>query len=149
MVIDYKHWVFLGSILLIFFSMGFLIVLSIDEINKNRMVINTLVDNLEFVSGEGGSIEDMKEDVFYLRNNVQVLNQQFIALVNNLDRMKMYGHRVRPTGLLNGVYHYEGYYCVWTENRSSSAINNTDYHEACHAFIDMDSENHFCKVDEV
>ena len=46
-----------------------------------------------------------------------------------------------PTGL----YFHTGFYCVWTKDRTSEEIANTKEHELCHALIDKDEKQHFCK----
>jgi len=38
----------------------------------------------------------------------------------------------------------EKFYCVWTENRTFSQIEDTDRHEWCHHLIDKDRK-HFCE----
>lgn len=66
-----------------------------------------------------------------------------------LDSMKFYN--IVPDDAdwgVNGMYYYDDdYYCVNTKDRNLSEINMTDYHEMCHALIERDDENHFCKND--
>ena len=46
--------------------------------------------------------------------------------------------------ILNGLYvHGKDFYCVWTENRTKSQIEKTDYHENCHNLVENNYE-HFC-----
>lgn len=69
--------------------------------------------------------------------------------LNNLDRdvrrMKLWDDKTIENDLINGLSIKEEYYCVWTEGRKFQDINRTDYHEACHQFINRDTNNHFCK----
>ena len=41
---------------------------------------------------------------------------------------------------LNGVWHQDKYYCVWTDGRSSRNIQSKEYHEACHQLVYEDLE---------
>jgi len=45
---------------------------------------------------------------------------------------------------ITGVYFPEASYCVQVTGRNKEEIQTTDYHEACHALIDMDYK-HFCE----
>ena len=57
------------------------------------------------------------------------------------QQCKMYNPEIEHT--IDGVWHLDGYYCVWTEGRNAVDINETDKHENCHALIHEDYE-HFC-----
>jgi hypothetical protein len=54
---------------------------------------------------------------------------------------------LKPSNV-NGIAYSEGFYVVWTEERTISDIERTDYHEMCHMLIYEDEENHFCEVEE-
>jgi len=58
----------------------------------------------------------------------------------------MYNRSIEPNIRINGVYHHQGYYCVWTANRTELEQYETDVHEQCHALVDLDYE-HFCGGD--
>lgn len=68
------------------------------------------------------------------------LMEQYDELSN---RLQMYNKSIQHTVMMNGVYFYNGYYCVWTQNRTEELINNTNIHELCHALVKED-EKHFC-----
>lgn len=60
------------------------------------------------------------------------------------ERLQMYDINIPEKVIVNGVYHSKGdFYCVWTGNRTDEAIKETDEHELCHAYIDIEEE-HFC-----
>lgn len=89
-------------------------------------------------------------DHFYITNTVYDMNTKLITMDTKLDileRYKMYDKEIKFDSKLEGVYHYDGYYCVWTKNRTFEDINNTDSHERCHELIHKDEKNHFCEVD--
>jgi predicted ATPase len=47
---------------------------------------------------------------------------------------------------IHGYYNRgEDYYCVLTNTDDLDLINETDYHERCHAFVE-DDYDHFCSV---
>ena len=49
---------------------------------------------------------------------------------------------------INGVYNPNGdYYCVWVKDRNLTNIQRTEYHEACHSFVENDWD-HFCNITE-
>lgn len=59
------------------------------------------------------------------------------------SKCKMYGEQATP--YIDGLYFPdEDYYCVWVAGNNISRINDTEYHEACHALIDNDYY-HFCE----
>ena len=49
---------------------------------------------------------------------------------------------------INGYYDNQGFYCIWTKDRTVNQIAGTEEHEKCHVLIDKDYE-HFCGVDDV
>ncbi len=60
------------------------------------------------------------------------------------DRCEMYDPNNFILTKTNGLYFFEGYYCVWTEGRTLEEINRTDVHEVCHSLVVKDKE-HFCE----
>ena len=46
--------------------------------------------------------------------------------------------------LVDGLYTTEGYFCVWTKDRTSIEIAETTFHELAHYYVDMNS-THFSK----
>jgi hypothetical protein len=72
------------------------------------------------------------------------------TLNNNSDQNKcelyyQYEKVYANESLANGVYWIgTDFYCVWTKDRNLTAIQETDYHETCHNFIDNQYE-HFCE----
>jgi len=47
---------------------------------------------------------------------------------------------------VGGVFYpSKGFYCVYTEGKNATDINDTETHERCHALINMDNNHHFCK----
>ena len=71
----------------------------------------------------------------------EILDMEY-ELERNWEKCKMYGEDAKPN--INGLYFIDSeYYCVWTKGRGIEEINNTEYHEACHALIYREPE-HFC-----
>ena len=65
-----------------------------------------------------------------------------VSLSRSWERCEMFDELARPD--VAGIYYIEEkYFCVWTEGKSFKNINNTYYHEACHAFVNRQPE-HFC-----
>lgn len=74
-----------------------------------------------------------------LRQEVELLNKY----EDLNERLEMYNKDIKNTLMMTGVYHHDGFYCVWTKNRTQDLIKETDYHEMCHAFVHEDNK-HFC-----
>jgi len=72
--------------------------------------------------------------------------------LDRVQRLDMYAEKVENDTKINGVYFYDGYYCVWTKGREKdvskidpriSRIDETAVHELTHALIHNDYY-HFC-----
>jgi len=66
-----------------------------------------------------------------------------------VERAKLYNPLYNATIVeklrINGYYNSnQGFYCVWTKDRTSEDIGGTDGHEACHALVSKDTL-HFCQ----
>lgn len=42
---------------------------------------------------------------------------------------------------IEGLYNHEGYFCVWTKDRSPEAIAETTFHELAHYYNDYNPEH--------
>lgn len=71
------------------------------------------------------------------------LTYQFDKVISDIHSYKLYLPENKNKFNTQGVYFSSGYYCVNTEGRDWTDIKMTDYHEMCHAFVDMDY-GHFC-----
>lgn len=65
------------------------------------------------------------------------------SIMQDVTSYKLYQPENKDKLYSNGVYFSTGYFCVKTEGRNYEEIENTEKHEWCHAFVDMDFQ-HFC-----
>ena len=72
-------------------------------------------------------------------------NSAFLKdLISDISSYNLWNPENAKKVSVTGVYFSgDNYYCVSTKNRDWTDIKMTDYHEMCHAFLDMDY-NHFC-----
>lgn len=78
--------------------------------------------------------------------SIDSLNYQIKRTNKILERYELFDKPMDFDKIINGVYHTDKYYCVWTEGRTESEINRTNSHEICHDFVKKDNK-HFCKGD--
>ena len=71
------------------------------------------------------------------------MKQEFSKVIDGIYSFELYNPENQYKLNANGVYFSKGYYCVKTEGRRWDDIKMTDYHEMCHAFVNMDY-GHFC-----
>jgi len=60
-----------------------------------------------------------------------------------VERYAMLRNHKEQFGLIQGAYHTDGYYCIWTKGRNKTEIATTEVHEQCHALIHKD-HHHYC-----
>lgn len=53
-------------------------------------------------------------------------------------------YNVNATRGILGIYYRPKYFCVWVENRTNDAIQETIAHEYCHHLVHLNKE-HFCE----
>jgi hypothetical protein len=71
-----------------------------------------------------------------------IYNQYLLWQFKYPDSMISYGTNYSYEA--TGVYIPNCGYFVDTRGRNIEAINNTEYHEACHALIQQDDRGHYC-----
>lgn len=72
----------------------------------------------------------------------------FLNIPENSESLKYYfDMRSFKLNLSNtlGFFHYDGYFCVVTANRTAKEITSTTIHELTHYYINEDYK-HFCEV---
>jgi len=87
---------------------------------------------------------NLKLNIFYVAIVILLIFTGF-NLYKNLhkcDACMLYN--VNMTHGIGGLYYPEGYYCVWTKDKTQKEIVTSDEHEKCHALIANDKKNHFC-----
>lgn len=80
-------------------------------------------------------------------NEVNNMNKRILDEIKDIDRIEMYNKEIAYAENVNGVYHHNNFYCVYTKNRTSEEIQGTVEHEVLHALIGQDKrmEEHFCE----
>jgi hypothetical protein len=77
-------------------------------------------------------------------NELFKLQIEYNNLIDTCERLDMLNDLNYIEDFLNGVYKSGQYYCVWTGNRTTNEINETQYHEACHHLVYL-NKKHFCR----
>jgi len=82
---------------------------------------------------------------WYQINETSMLRDQVEEGMNSIVSAQLYNTENYAKLSAAGVYFAQkDYYCVKTRGRDWEDIRMTDYHEMCHAFVDMDYD-HFCE----
>lgn len=109
------------------------------EIGDNLMLLLALVAIV--VGGiilYTGLIEDER-----VLDSLERFEDRQLDVLEAAARLAMYDKDLSAKVRINGVYNSDGFYSVWTRNRSTEAIASTSDHEKCHALTAI-NYTHFC-----
>jgi hypothetical protein len=84
--------------------------------------------------------------LFILTFTIGLIFGIYLNLEKNVEIVKTYFDMSSfklDLSSVNGFYHYDGYFCVVTQNRTAKDITSTTIHELTHYYIDEDYK-HFC-----
>ena len=78
--------------------------------------------------------------------SVVIYRDYIIEVEEGCKSCQMYNAKVKFG--INGVYNTDGYYCIWTKDRTEEEIQITELHENCHDLVHK-NDDHFCYEDKI
>ena len=84
------------------------------------------------------------DDIRSIKGDMTQFSQSFQYFWLATERLELYNRSISKWVKTDGLYITDSYYCVWTKDRSTEDITNTDSHELAHELVNRTHE-HFCK----